>query len=152
MKIPSQIIIIFLISIFYISCENKKEKSINENYNDFLKKTNWIIESNNILGLNKSEKLFILKHKNDSIQIWNFKTVEFSENATFKSYDSWECGNDCFTKTYGKYKFIENSRIELQIDSIAHSGTCEAPTEYMGKDFINFNIEKNNDKIVLTKN
>ncbi|WP_260397427.1 hypothetical protein [Empedobacter brevis] len=37
----------------------------------------------------------------------NIQEIDFVDDKKITSYDSWECGNDCFTKVYGSYYFTE---------------------------------------------
>ena len=102
-------------------------------YPNPLDQTKWILTNNKIVGLNLMDTLFLVTKKYDTVQIQNYYAIEFTENVHFNSYDSWECGNDCFTKTFGHYKFVKESEIELYTDSITRRGICKKPTEFTDK-------------------
>ncbi|WP_051878734.1 hypothetical protein [Chryseobacterium sp. FH1] len=143
----------FLTLIFLINCEKKNEKIAVKNYENYLVNTTWLINNEKLVGYEIVEKQFILKKKNDTALIWNFSAIEFTDKEKFTSYNSWECGNDCFTSIDGTYKFVDKSEIEFQIESITRTGTCEAPIERFGKPKIfTMTIEKFGDSLVLNKN
>lgn len=127
----SKILFSALILIFGFTFSTKlNAQTASKTQTNPLKGTKWIITNNKIVGLNQNDKIFELTKKSEDVQIWNYHAIEFIDDSNFQSYDSWECGNDCFTATYGNYKFIENSKIEIRTDSITKYGTCEAPTKY----------------------
>lgn len=74
------------------------------------------------------------------------------DEEKFQSYDSWECGNDCFTEVYGRYYFSEANQIKMEVDSISQSGTCQALTEIFkpAKDMV-FDIVKKGEQLELIK-
>ncbi|MFD2556068.1 hypothetical protein [Sphingobacterium tabacisoli] len=114
-----------ILSLALFSC-NSPERKTTALTND-LKNTQWIIGSGGIIIPN-SEKEYILNER-DTTFITNIQAIDFLDEENFISYDSWECGNDCFTKVYGKYAFIEKDRLEMKFDSISKSDFCETPTE-----------------------
>lgn len=86
------------------------------------------------------------------MNLWNFSAVEFQDDKKFTSYNNWECGNDCFTATFGTYEFTGNKKIRLMTDSVITTGTCAAPAEIIkNKMEENFKIVKAQEKIVLTR-
>lgn len=147
------ILIPFLTFIFLTNCEKEKEKTGAHNYDNYLNNSTWLIKNEKLIGLETDEKQYILTRKNDTAMIWNFSAVEFTDKNKFKSYNSWECGNDCFTAIDGKYQFVEASKIEFQIENITRTGTCEAPVEHFAKPkIITLNVKKFGDSLVLNKN
>ena len=142
----------FLTLIFLINCEKKNEKTVVKNYENYLNNSTWLIKNEKLIGYEIGEKQFILNKKNDTALIWNFSAIEFTDKGKFTSYNSWECGNDCFTSIDGKYKFVDKSEIEFQIESITRTGTCEAPIERFAKPkILTMKIEKFSDSLVLNK-
>lgn len=136
-----------------ISCEKAKEKAVSKNFDNYLNNSTWLIKNEKLIGYETDEKQFILTKKKDTAVIWNFSAVEFTDKNKFRSYNSWECGNDCFTAIDGKYQFVEASKIEFEIENIAHTGTCEAPVEHFAKPkIITLNVAKFGDSLVLNKN
>lgn len=153
MKIQLQKLLLLTTLTFLMNCEKEKQKTLVKNYDNFLANSTWLIKNEKLVGYETGEKQFILTRKNDTALIWNYSAIEFSEKNKFKSYNSWECGNDCFTSVDGKYKFVDKSEIELQIESITRTGTCEQPIERFAKPkLINLKIEKFADSLVLNKN
>lgn len=153
MKNLKPLICYFIALLFLITCENKKEKTVVNNYENYLNNSTWLIKNEKLIGFDIGEKQFVLTKKNDTAQIWNFAAIEFTDNNKFKSYYSWECGNDCFTSIDGKYKFVDKSEIEFQIDSITRAGTCEAPVERFAKPkILTMKIEKYRDSLVFNRN
>lgn len=152
-KYIKTILIPFLTLIFLTNCEKEKEKTVVHNYDNYFNNSTWLIKNEKLIGYETDEKQFILTKKNDTAMIWNFSAIEFTDKNKFRSYNSWECGNDCFTAVDGKYQFVEASRIEFQIENITRTGTCEAPVEHFAKPkIITLNVEKFGDSLVLNKN
>ncbi len=141
--------------LFFASCNNSSEikSQINkkDSFINYLKNTSWVITNEKIIGFDSKSDIYELIPKTDSIQ-FNFYGINFTNNVNFESYDSWECGNDCFTTTYGHYDFIETDKIKIYTDSISRNGTCEQPTIHLtNKKFQVFTILKNKNKVTLTK-
>lgn len=153
MKKSIQIFFYSLISLgFLISCKKETKKADIKNHENYLTNTHWLIRNDKLIGLDSDETQFILYKRNDTAQIWNFSAVEFTDKEKFRSYNSWECGNDCFIAIDGKYKFIEKSEIEFQIEKISKTGICEEPPEYLSKPtIIIVKVEKSSDSLILNK-
>lgn len=118
-------IFFFLGILLLYGCRDSQGTKIE--FTNYLQESQWFVDQGGLLGLDKA-KVFNLIEKVDSG--WsNFQAVDFLDEVKFKSYDNWECGNDCFTTTYGRYFFIEANRIKIQIDSVTRSGLCQSPTQ-----------------------
>ncbi|MCJ7936071.1 MAG: hypothetical protein MUW56_21195 [Chryseobacterium sp.] len=83
------------------------------NFPDYLKNTNWIVDSGGLMTPD-GEKTYYLSRRIDSAIVFNFHAVNFLDEEKFKSYDSWECGNDCFTEIHGRYYFTETNQIDME--------------------------------------
>ncbi|MDR6922124.1 MULTISPECIES: hypothetical protein [Chryseobacterium] len=115
-----------LILVMTFSCKDPERKKTNVP-ND-LKNTHWIVDAGGLIKPD-GEKTYDLSPRIDTALIFNFHAINFLDDEKFESYDSWECGNDCFTEIYGRYYLTEVNRIEMEVDSIRQSGTCEAPVK-----------------------
>ncbi|MNK47794.1 hypothetical protein D3C87_666120 [compost metagenome] len=114
-----------ILLVTYFGCRNsEKEKT---SFPDYLQNTSWIIRSGGLI-MQDGEKKYDLFPK-DTTLIFSYYAVDFLDEKKFVSYDSWECGNDCFTTVYGRYYFTEADQIKMKIDSTSTSGTCQAPTQ-----------------------
>ncbi|RQO40891.1 hypothetical protein DBR39_05740 [Chryseobacterium sp. KBW03] len=135
--------------ICVFSCKNPERKKTN--FPNYLKNTNWIV---NVGGLITPEggKTYSLSKRIDSALILNFHAVNFLDEEKFKSYDSWQCGNDCFTEVYGRYYFTETNQIEMEVDSVSKSGTCDAPTKiFKPSKAMSFDIVKKGEQLQLIR-
>ncbi|MEO6818114.1 MAG: hypothetical protein ABI204_00200 [Ginsengibacter sp.] len=154
-KIIGKFVVIIIVIVFFVSCKDQEigqPEPPSKSYPNFLQKTMWIIANDKLLGVSPSETLYNLTLKADSSLIWNFSAIEFIDQKQFTSFNSWECGNDCFTSVYGHYEFTDNDKIKLYCDSIKNYGTCEAPTEITkNRPPEEFVISKNENKIILRK-
>ena len=123
-----KIVVPFLsaLSIVFFSCKDAERKKTH--FPNDLKNTYWIINSGGLITLD-GEQIYDLSKRIDTALILNFHAIDFLDEGKFKSYDSWECGNDCFTAIYGRYYFTEANQIKMEVDSISTSGTCLAPTQ-----------------------
>lgn len=136
-----------IISVF--SCKNPERKKTQ--FSNYLKNTHWIVNSGGLI-IPDGEKTYSLSKRINSAVIFNFHAVNFVDEEKFQSYDSWECGNDCFTEVYGRYYFSEANQIKMEVDSISQSGTCQAPTQIFkpAKDMV-FDIVKKGEQLELIK-
>jgi len=119
-------ILLSIILALFASCKNPERKKMN--FPNELKNTHWIVDSGGLIAPG-GDKIYELSKRIDSVLILNFHAVNFLDEEKFESYDSWECGNDCFTKVYGRYYFTQADQIKMEVDSIRKTGTCEAPTQ-----------------------
>lgn len=138
-----------LLTITILSCVDSQRKK--NNFANDLKSTSWIIKQGGLIDLD-GEKTFHLSKRIDTALIFNFYAIDFLDEVRFISYDSWECGNDCFTQIYGRYYFSKKDQIEMQVDSIARSGTCEAATQiFTISKIMSFNMVKTGGQLQLIR-
>ena len=121
-----KVILLSIILLTFTSCRNPERKKAN--FPNYLKNTRWIVDRGGLIAPD-GDATYELSKRIDSALILNFHAVNFVDEEKFESFDSWECGNDCFTEIYGRYYFTETHQIEMDIDSIRKSGTCEAPVQ-----------------------
>ncbi|WP_326983241.1 hypothetical protein VUJ46_01450 [Chryseobacterium sp. MYb264] len=114
-----------LLILLTLSCRKADEKKTG--FQNDLKNTRWIVDSGGIIGAG-GDSVYYLSRRIDSLQLFNFHAIDFLDEEKFTSYDSWECGNDCFTRAFGRYYFTGNQKVIMEIDSISTIGTCMAPT------------------------
>lgn len=82
-----------------------------------------------LIGLTTEKSDYLLNDSTVSIG-WVGNTIRFVDSVHFVSaYQAW-CGNDCFTRVYGRYYFVDSLKVSFHTDSITRSGECEAPTAY----------------------
>ena len=79
---------------------------------------NWDI--NNLIELNDEWEYYLYKGNNNSYG--NNLTLK-TDNTFVSAYSAW-CGNDCFTKTSGKYKLKGKNHISFFLEKIEKSGEC----------------------------
>ncbi|AZA83544.1 hypothetical protein C1637_15175 [Chryseobacterium lactis] len=139
--------IVILVILF--SCKGPERKKLN--FPNNLKSTRWIINAGGLIAP-VGEKTYYLSKRIDTAFILNFHAVDFLDAEKFKSYDSWECGNDCFTEIHGRYYFTEKNQIQMEVDSISTSGTCDAPTKiFKPAKNMSFNLMKEGEHLKLTR-
>lgn len=76
--------------------------------------------------------------------------ISLNFNQTFVSAYSADCGNDCFTTTFGKYKIIDENYICFYLEKIQHHGDCTGNSE-PNKDLGIYYFFKNNNGFNLIK-
>ena len=135
--------------IILFSCKNPERKKTN--FQNYLKNTNWIVDSGGLMTPD-GEKTYDLSKRIDSAIIFNFHAVNFLDEEKFKSYDAWQCGNDCFTEVHGRYYFTEANQIKMEVDSIRKSEFCDVPTQIFkpSKEMF-FNLVKEKEKLQLVR-
>lgn len=139
--------IFLLIQLF--SCKDDQRKK--PSFPNYLKNTQWFVDSEVLLHSDGVE-VYLLSERTDSATRSNFQAMDFLDEEKFTSYDSWECGNDCFTTVYGRYFFIAIDQVEMQVDSIRKSGTCEIPTQvFKPSKMVVFDISKEKKQLKLTR-
>ncbi len=89
----------------------------------------------------------------DSKARFQFGTfVRFDENGSFHGFYRAQCGNDCFTKVEGTYKFRNDNKISVFIKEINRGGFCNKESEVLNKNRGTFELEiKKNDSICLNR-
>ncbi|MGJ1424120.1 hypothetical protein ACR79B_09010 [Sphingobacterium spiritivorum] len=149
MKKNLAFLILSALLIVFFSCKEPERKKTN--FPNYLKNTSWIVNEGGLIAPD-GEKTYYLSPRIDTAVIFNFHAVNFLDVEKFSSYDSWECGNDCFTKVYGKYYFMEANQIKMEVDSISTSGTCLAPTQIFkpSKEIV-FDLAKEGEQLKLTR-
>ncbi|WP_278554921.1 hypothetical protein [Elizabethkingia bruuniana] len=138
---------VLLIIIF--SCkEPERKKTIFPNY---LKNTNWIVNEGGLIAPDGG-KTYYMSPRIDTAVIFNFHAVNFLDEEKFRSYDAWECGNDCFTEVHGRYYFTEANQIKMEVDSISKSDFCDAPIQIFkpSKEMV-FDLVKEGEQLKLTR-
>lgn len=135
--------------IILFSCKNPERKKTN--FQNYLKNTNWIVDSGGLMTPD-GEKTYDLSKRIDTAVIFNFHAVNFLDEEKFKSYDAWQCGNDCFTEVHGRYYFTEANQIKMEVDSIRKSEFCDVPTQIFkpSKEMF-FNLVKEKEKLQLVR-
>lgn len=139
----------FILIICVFSCKDSEGKKIN--FPNHLKNTHWIVDVGGLITPD-GEKTYYLSKRIDTAVIFNFRAINFLDEEKFESYDSWQCGNDCFTEVFGRYYFTETNQIDMKVDSISQSGTCEGPTMIFkpSKD-MSFNLVKEGRQLKLIR-
>jgi heat shock protein HslJ len=105
-------------------------------------KGTWAIDK--LLGLDENVQQYTLTPvNNDFLRFGNF--VTFTCTDSFRSYYSAECGNDCFTDVFGKYRIENETTLVLAVDSVIyHCGSgmeiYQQPNEYRDGKEIYFDI------------
>ena len=138
-----------LLVVFYSCKESERKKTIFPNY---LKNTHWIVNYGGLISP-EGENTYELSKRIDTAFILNFHAIDFLDAEKFSSYDSWECGNDCFTNVHGRYYFTEANQIKMEVDSISKSGFCDVPTQVFrpSKEMV-FNLVKKGTQLTLIRN
>lgn len=100
-------------------------------YPNTLAGTQWIIANYRIIGYNQQDTAAFELHPFDTtVFITNFAAIRFTDSTHYESYNSWECGNDCFITVNGRYAFTKSNEVSFYVDSIQHRNQCAAPTIY----------------------
>lgn len=134
--------------LLIFSCKDPEKKT---NFPNYLKNTNWIVNAGGLIAPD-GEKTYDMSQKTDTAIMFNFYVVNFLNEEKFKSYDAWECGNDCFTEIHGRYYFTEANQITMEVDSISTSGTCLAPTQiFKPSNNMIFDLSKEGKQLKLTR-
>lgn len=82
--------------------------------------------------------------RNYSVGGWN---MVFKEDK-FSSFYTAECGNDCFPRSIGTFKMIDNDHINLFVEEFEQSGQCEYKKMQLNLDLGNYYISKQSDSII----
>lgn len=130
MKLGSSFI---LVVSLIIGCQSQPEKqnkiaqTVKKHFPNTL--VNKTFKTERLIGLSTEKSDNLLDDSTVSMG-WVGNTINFVDTVHFVSaYRAW-CGNDCFTTVYGRYYFADSLKVRFYTDSIARSGSCEAPTVY----------------------
>jgi hypothetical protein len=119
-----------------------------KNINNSYKGTTWLLFPK-IIGIDENEKEFkLIKSKQGDFGNFLF----FIDSVNFVSYNSGECGNECRSKLFGKYKLEKSNFIIMYADSIVFWKECAVkPKKVLKKPIGAFNIEIKGDTVVFKK-
>ncbi|MEW7280390.1 hypothetical protein ABW636_17500 [Aquimarina sp. 2201CG1-2-11] len=140
-------ILTFAIFFFSLSIIGQEMKNTANVYKTELEKGTWITDK--ILGLDTNVKKYTLAKFTQRKFAGNLTT--FSNKASYTSEYVSHCGNDNFTTVVGKYKFLDQNRIAISVDTVSYHGEWEKPTEYRKPEEFIFTISKSEDAIVFTR-
>lgn len=141
----------FLSIILVIISSCKDPETQKSNFRNDLKNTNWIVDRGGLITPD-GEKTYDLSKRIDTAIIFNFHAVNFLDEEQFKSYDAWQCGNDCFTEVHGRYYFTEASQIKMEVDSIRKSEFCDGPTQtFKPSKAMFFNLSRDGERLRLIR-
>ncbi|CAH0203932.1 hypothetical protein [Chryseobacterium sp. Bi04] len=137
-----------IILVMTLSCKDpERKKTIFRNY---LKNKEWIVNEGGLI-IPDGGKIYSMSPR-DTALIFNFHGVTFLDEEKFKSYDAWQCGNDCFTEIHGRYYFTEANQIKMEVDSITRSEFCNAPTQtFKPPKVMSFNLLKEGKQLKLKR-
>ncbi|MDV2446153.1 hypothetical protein CMU93_01390 [Elizabethkingia anophelis] len=135
--------------IIFFNCKETERKKVN--FPNYLKNTHWIVNEGGLIAPDGG-KTYYLSPRIDTAVIFNFHAVNFLNEGKFRSYDSWECGNDCFTEVHGRYYFTGSNQIKMEVDSVSKSDFCEAPAQIFkpSKEMV-FDLVKEGEQLKLTR-
>ena len=136
--------------IFGFNCYSQTQgtEAINNNFREILLKDKWVTD--HILGLDpKTETYKLTKYNSKGKFAGNI--TQFLDSSTFHSgYTAW-CGNDYFTDVTGKFKFLDNDKITITVETVSYSGEWTKPTEHRETKYLTFTISIVGGIIILTK-
>lgn len=139
---------LFVVSVAILSCKESARKKTN--FPNYLKNTEWIVNEGGLITPDGGKNYDLSPR--DTALIFNFHGINFSDAENFSSYDSWQCGNDCFTGVYGKYYFTEKNQIQMEVDSIRKSEFCDTPTQvFKPSKTMSFDLVKKGSQLQLIR-
>ncbi|HAY3540906.1 hypothetical protein HZP95_17775 [Elizabethkingia anophelis] len=149
--IKKNLAFLFLSTLLIIIFSCKKQERKKTIFPNYLRNTHWIVNEGGLIAPDGG-KTYYLSPRIDTAVIFNFHAVNFLDEGKFRSYDSWECGNDCFTEVHGRYYFTEASQIKMEVDSISKSDFCDAPTQIFkpSKEMV-FDLVKDGEQLKLIR-
>ena len=80
----------------------------------------------------------------DTTKIFDFygNSITFKEDNTFVNAYSAPCGNDCFPSAIGKYYFVDENSILIDVNQFDQFGDCENISKKLEKYIATFKITK----------
>lgn len=105
-----------------VNCNSQNQISKNKNTKNSNQEValSGVWDIDNLIELNDEWEYHLYKSNKNSYG--NYLTL--NTNNTFVSGYSASCGNDCFTKTTGKYKLKDKNHISFFLEKIEKSGEC----------------------------
>lgn len=132
-----------------INCNSQNQHSKNKDLKNSTKEVvlygNWDIDN----LIEQDDKWEYYLYKGNENRFGNYLVLN-TDNTFVSGYAAW-CGNDCFTKTFGKYKLIGNNHISFFLEKIEKSGDCGAKDSSPNQDKGLFFIYKDSTGIKLIK-
>lgn len=100
-------------------------------YPNTLAGTHWVIANYRVIGYDQHDTAAFELHPFDTtVFITNFSAIRFTDSTHYESYNSWECGNDCFITVNGRYAFTKSNEVSFYVDSIQQTRECGGPAIY----------------------
>ena len=150
MKSFASIILLLTAMTFACSCygQTNSTDTLQNSIGENLLKNAWVTD--HIFGLDpKIETYKLTRYRTRGKFAGNI--TQFLDSLTFKSeYTAW-CGTDYFTQVFGKFKFLDNDKITITVETVSYSGVWKKPTEHRKTDYLTFGISVEGDSIILTK-
>ncbi|MDV2458622.1 hypothetical protein CMU96_16205 [Elizabethkingia anophelis] len=149
--IKKNLAFLFLSTLLIIIFSCKKQERKKTIFPNYLRNTRWIVNEGGLIAPDGG-KTYYLSPRIDTAVIFNFHAVNFLDEEKFRSYDAWECGNDCFTEVHGRYYFTEANQIKMEVDSISKSDFCDMPTQIFkpSKEMV-FDLVKDGEQLKLIR-
>ena len=134
--------------VYSCYCQTQSTDTIKNSFKEILLKDKWVTD--HILGLDPKTETYKLTKYNPKGKFAG-NITQFLDSSTFHSeYAAW-CGNDTFTDVSGKFKFIDNDKITITVETVSYSGEWTKPTEHRETKYLTFKISITGDTIMLTK-
>jgi hypothetical protein len=136
-------------TVFFINC------SLPEPVEHIIYLTNplkgtWRINGNAFV--NPETSVYKLKAIDSKVRFQFGTFVRFDEDGSFHGFYRAQCGNDCFTKVEGTYKFNSMNKITVFIKEINRGGFCNKESEVLNKNMGTFELEiKSKESIFLNR-
>ena len=124
------------------------------NISNFWKNDSWYIDQ---IITRKSDSIYIfriVKQNSDRRKFIYGTFLDFNADGTFRTWNTAPCGNGCFFNSYGTFKKIDETHIQLQINLFSQEGTCIPVTDTIRQNLGIFEIKPNEYgyQLIKTKN
>ncbi|MCT6869652.1 MAG: hypothetical protein M3Z80_06890 [Apibacter sp.] len=124
------------------------------NISNFWKNDSWYIDQ---IITRKSDSIYIfriVKQNSDRRKFIYGTFLVFNADGTFRTWNTAPCGNGCFFNSYGTFKKIDETHIQLQINLFSQEGTCIPVTDTIRQNLGIFEIKPNEYgyQLIKTKN
>ncbi len=113
------------------------------NISNFWKNDSWYIDQ---IITRKSDSIYIfriVKQNSDRRKFIYGTFLVFNADGTFRTWYTAPCGNGCFFNSYGTFKKIDETHIQLQINLFSQEGTCIPVTDTIRQNLGIFEIKPN---------
>ncbi len=107
--------------LLLVSFQSRSSAPPAESYDNHLVNTNWRVDR--VPFGEQEQQIYSMTPVSDEQFQWGH-FISFTEDSFESSYRAL-CGNDCFTRVIGTYRYVGEYQINITVEEVSYSGFCD---------------------------